>query len=188
MTYNPEKHRRRSTRLSSWDYSWAWWYYVTIVTNNREVILGNVVDDRVQLSRFGAITQKIWLSIPKRYKNIELDSYVVMPNHVHGIIIVNDERVHPSSVVGAIHESPLRGEEYVKQRRKMLLSKIMGWFKMNSAKQINLARKASGSSVLQRSFHDHIIRNDADLHRIRTYIANNPLQWALDEENPDNRN
>ena len=68
----------------------------------------------------------------------------------------------------------------------MTLSKIMGWFKMNSAKQINLLRAGSGSSVWQRGYHDHIIRNEADLHRIRAYIASNPLQWAIDEENPEN--
>lgn len=67
----------------------------------------------------------------------------------------------------------------------MTLSKIIGWFKMNSAKQVNLVQRTSGRPVWQAGYYDHIIRNDADLHRIRTYIATNPLQWALDEENPD---
>ncbi len=68
----------------------------------------------------------------------------------------------------------------------MTLSKIIGWFKMNSAKRINIVRGTAGSSLWQRNYNDHIIRNDADLYRIRTYIADNPLQWAIDEENPEN--
>jgi putative transposase len=187
MQRDRQTRQRRSIRLQAWDYSWPWWYYVTIVVNDGRTIFGKVVNDEVRLSRFGQVVQEKWLAIPKRYKNVELDNYVVMPNHFHGIVIISDNPVE------AIHESPLRRdinpshEEYIKRRRRMTLSKIVGWFKMNSAKQINLEQQTSGRAVWQRGFYDHIIRNDADLHRIRTYMANNPLQWAIDEENPDHQ-
>jgi len=187
---NPTKlivHRRPSLRLQTWDYSWPWWYYVTIVVNGRQKILGSVVDNKMQFSSLGEIVWDKWQGISKQYVGAEVDDCVVMPNHFHGIIIINDQSV------GAIHESPLQTEtlnpvheEYIKQRRHMTLSKIIGWFKMNSAKEINLRQRTPGCTVWQRGFYDHVIRNEADLHRIRTYIQNNPLQWSLDEENPDN--
>ncbi len=187
MPYDSKIHHRRSIRLKDWDYGWPWWYYVTMVINGRGSILGKVVEDEVRLSFLGEVVRGIWSRIPERYKGTELDDCVIMPNHLHGIIIVNDQSV------GAIHESPLQRdyseqskEECMKQHRSMTLSKIIGWFKMNSAKQINLLKRTSGISVWQRGFYDHIIRNDTDLHRIREYIANNPFRWALDEENPDN--
>jgi REP element-mobilizing transposase RayT len=157
---------------------------VTVVVEDRRTILGSIVDDMMQLSSLGDIVLDTWSGIPKRYKGTELDDCVVMRNHFQGIIIINDQSG------GAIHESPLQEntqEEYMKQRIRMTLSKIVGWFKMNSAKQINFEQRTSGRTVWQRGFYDHIIRNEADLHRIRTYMANNPLQWAIDEENPDHQ-
>jgi putative transposase len=130
-------------------------------------MLGSIVDDMMRLSSPGEIVRDTWSAIPERYKGTELDDCIVMPNHFHGIIIINDQSV------GAIHESPLQKttrEEYIKQRRRMTLSKIIGWFKMNSAKQTNLRQGTPGRTVWQRGFYDHIIRNGADLDRIRTYI------------------
>jgi len=135
-------------------------------------------NDAMAENQFGKIVREIWTDLPNHYA-IELDEFVIMPNHVHCIIIIND------SPVGAIHESPLQ-RDTVSKRRKMLLSKTIGRFKMTSAKRINLCRKSPGIPVWQRGFYEHIIRNDADLHRIREYITNNPLKWALDEENPEN--
>jgi putative transposase len=185
MTSDPPKYHRRSIRLREYDYSWAGWYYVTVCSHKRECVFGEVKGDKVVLAMPGEILVKHWDDLPNHYP-IELDSYVVMPNHLHGIIIIKDQSV------GAIHvndpakggESPL--QERIIQRRKMLLPKIIGRFKMETAKEINLLRKTRGVPVWQRNYHEHVIRNDADLHRIRTYIQNNPLQWAIDEENPIN--
>lgn len=93
MPYNPTIHHRRSIRLQEWDYSWPWWYYVTIVVNQRRTILGDIVDDMMQLSPLGEIVRDTWLGIPKRYRGAELDDYIVMPNHFHGTIIINDQPV-----------------------------------------------------------------------------------------------
>ena len=178
MTYTPLARHRWSIRLKEYDYSWAGWYYVTICSYKRECVFGQIRNDEVVLNASGQVLKRHWEDLPNHYR-IELDSYVVMPNHLHGIIIIKDHSV------GAIHESPLQ-EKRIIQRRKMLLPKIVGRFKMGTAKEINLLKKTPGVPVWQRNYYEHVIRNDADLHRIRTYIQNNPLQWALDEENPAN--
>ncbi len=201
MRYDPKLHHRKSIRLPDWDYSWGWWYYVTMCTQGRECIFGIVISDEMRLNDVGEIVRDEWMKTPTIRPEVELDEYVIMPNHMHGIIIINDSS---QSHAGAIHESPRREvpqSEWwqdrihespprmrkIDERRQMTLSKIIGRFKMNSAKQINLIRKTPGTPVWQRGFYEHIIRNDADLTRIRTYMANNPLQWAIDEENPTNK-
>lgn len=182
MPYDPKLHHRKSIRLPHWDYSWGWWYYVTMCTKDRACLLSNIMKDRVVLTEIGGIVDLHWKDIPNHFPGVELDDYVIMPNHVHGIIIIDD------GSVGAIHESPQRSSpeqsQTIIQRRKMLLPKIIGRFKMNCAKQSNVLRKSQGLSFWQRGYYEHIIRNDADLTRIRTYVANNPLKWAVDEENP----
>ena len=117
-----------------------------------------------------------WFDLPNHNPNIQLDAFVVMPNHIHGIIIINDD-------VGAIHESPTTNE-YTKQRRLMTLPKIIGCFKMNSAKQINQLRQTPGIPVWLRNYYEHVIRNEYELTQISEYIQNNSLQWHLDRENP----
>ena len=178
MVYDPQLHHRRSIRLRDYDYSWAGWYFVTLCTHGRECILGKAMNDSILETDLGKLVRETWAHLPNHYA-VELDDFVMMPNHIHGIIIIRD------STVGAIHESPLRKDAKSK-RRKMLLSKIIGRFKMTSAKRINLLRETPGRPAWQRGFYEHIIRNDTDLHRIRIYMKNNPLQWALDEENPEN--
>jgi len=86
--YDPEKHRRRSIRLKGYDYSQEGAYFVTICTHNRECILGEVANGEVLLNEFGKIVESAWFDLPKHYRNVELDAFVVMPNHVHGIIFI----------------------------------------------------------------------------------------------------
>ena len=128
-------------------------------------MLGNVADEEMILNQFG---------------NIELDKFAVMPNHVHGIIKIIDN-------VGEIHELPLQKINHADQkieRRRMLIPKVVGYFKMNSAKQINTIRNTTGIPVWQRNYYEHIIRNENKLNKIREYIQNNPLKWHLDRDNP----
>jgi putative transposase len=174
-----EQRRRRSIRLQNYDYSKAGTYYITVCTRNRELLFGDVVRGQMQINEVGRIVETVWLSLPQFYAGIELDGFIIMPNHVHGIVIIR-------SGVGAIHESPLQkdGSLPVGERRRMLLSKMIGRFKMVSAKNINLVRKTSGLAVWQRNYYEHIIRYEASLDRIRQYIADNPAQWEFDEENP----
>ena len=136
-----QKRKRRSIRLQGYDYSQAGAYYITMCTRNRECLFGNVVDGQIQLSEIGQIVQTVWNGLPQFYEGVELDAFVVMPNHVHGIIVIH-------AGVGAIHESPLPSKPFVParivDRRGMLLSKIIGRFKMVTAKQINALRESSG--------------------------------------------
>ncbi len=190
MKYNPNTHHRLSTRLREWDYSWPWWYYVTICTYDRRCLFGKIVDNMVELSEIGEIVREEWMRTPAIRPEIELDDFVVMPNHIHGIIIIGTSvgATGPVAHKKEQDNSVNRATHQVAPTKTLVsgsLGAVVGQFKSKSAKRINVMRGREGVSVWQRGFHDHIIRNDADLHRIRTYIANNPLQWALDEENPD---
>ena len=151
---------------------------MTICTHLRAFLFGDVVGEEMRLNELGKIVEWTWRDLPNRVAHVGLDAFVIMPNHVHGIIFITD--------VGAIHELPLRIDHQLRwKRRQMLLPKIIGRFKMNAAKDINRIRQTPGATVWQRNYHEHIIRNDESLNRIREYIANNPSQWAFDRENPD---
>ena len=188
MKYNLDIHKRRSIRLRGYDYSQVGGYFVTICSWQKECLFGDVIKEENKLNELGIIVKECFENIPNRFRNTEVDRFVIMPNHIHVIIIIS--KSVGKSNVGAIHELPLQHEpsiQYRKQRRQMLLPKIMGWLKMNSAKAINQIRDTSGRSVWQRNYYERIIRNEKELNRIREYIWNNPLQWHLDEENPINR-
>ncbi len=171
---------RKSLRLKDYDYSQIGAYFNTICTKNRENLFGEIINDKMTLNAYGKIIDEIWGKIPVHFSDIALDEFVIMPNHVHGIIMIESIPVHVP--VEAIHESPLQGHGQ-RQRRKMLIPIIIGKFKMQSAKQINILRKMLGISVWQRGYYDHIVRDENDLNRIRQYIISNPLKWDLDEEN-----
>jgi REP element-mobilizing transposase RayT len=177
MTYDPDIHHRRSIRLKGYDYSRAGAYFITICTHGRECLLGDVVDGEMRSNEYGDIVCDEWLKLPKRYPDIKLDAFGVMPNHTHAIITIH-------AVVGAIHELPLRND--TKHRRTMLIPKIVGYVKTNTAKRINLSRNTHGTRVWQRNYHEHVIRDETDLSRIREYIVNNPRKWDMDSENPYN--
>ena len=173
MALFKDKYRIESIRLPGHDYSSPGAYFITICTHNRQYLFGEIVNNEMILNEYGEIANKYWYEIPKHYTNTQLDEYVIMPNHIHGIIFI----------VGAIHELPLQQNEFSQliQRRKMLLPKIIGRFKMNAAKQINQIRQTPGIPVWQRNYYEHIIRNDNELNKIREYIINNPLTWQTDE-------
>jgi len=172
---------RRSLRLKDYDYSSEGSYFVTICAQDKNKIFGNILNSEMTLNDNGNIALKCWNDLPNHYKNIKLDEFIIMPNHFHGIIIIDNDHN-----VGAIHESPLRNfnidkKTYSKQRRNMLIPKMIGRFKMTSSKQINLLRNTPTSSVWQRSFYDRIIRNEKELNETREYIINNPIKWELDK-------
>ena len=158
---NYQYKQRRSLRLKEYDYSRGGAYFITICTYNRECVLGNVADEEMILNQSGNIVLACWNSLLERYDNIELDKFVVMPNHVHGIIKIIDH-------VGAIHELPLQtaNTNQKTKRRRMLIPKVVGYFKMNSSKQINTIRNSTGIPVWQRNYYEHIIRNEDKLFRL----------------------
>jgi REP element-mobilizing transposase RayT len=144
-------------------------------------MFGDVVNDQMQLSRVGEIIGTEWSKTPGIRPGVELDDYVIMPNHLHGIVIIGEPRR------GVSQYAPTENKPFKALRSpSQTLGAIMRGFKSATTKRINLLRVAPGAPVWQRNYYEHIIRNDVDLHRIRTYITNNPLQWAIDEENPVN--
>ncbi len=178
MKYNREKHHRRSVRLKGYDYSDPGAYYVTICAWNRECIFGEIIDGEMKLNEFGKVVQREWLCSSKIRHEIELDEFVVMPNHFHGIVFINgnDNAAHD---VGANGRSPLR-------MQPRSLSSLIAGYKSAVTKSINILRNTPGFPVWQKNYFERVIRNEKELLRIREYIHNNPVQWDLDDENPVN--
>jgi REP-associated tyrosine transposase len=190
---DPSLDGRRSIRLRSYDYSWPGAYFLTVCAHDKECAFGRVVDGQMRLNEFGQIVESCWLDTCHHYPSARPDIFIVMPNHVHGIIEIlaprNVRAIHElpaakfqASPVGAIHELPLR-----MLRRGMLVPMIVGRFKMKAAKRINLVRNTPGRPVWQRNYFERIIRNEDELLKTREYVATNPFRWALDRENPEAR-
>lgn len=175
MKYNPEKHHRRSIRLKGYDYSQVGAYFVTICAQNRACLFGDIVGGEMRLNDTGKIVADSWRWLASQYDYVELDEWVVMPNHIHGIIVVNDRR-------GDSRIAPTRTAPTGKRKP---IGRLIGAFKTVSTKHINIMRGTPGIPVWQRNYYEHIVRNDESLNRIREYIKNNPLQWKLDRENPN---
>jgi len=178
MTYDPHNHHRRSIRLKGYDYARAGAYFVTICTRNRECLFGEVVDGKLWLNDAGRIVADVWEWLGIQYDYVELDEWVVMPNHLHGIIVIVDDDRR-----GGSRTAPTRTAPTPPTQRKPI-GRLVGAFKTVSTKHINEHRGTPGVPVWQRNYYEHIIRNDPSLQRIRAYIANNPLRWHHDRENP----
>ena len=161
MKYNPDIHHRQSIRLRGYDYSQPGAYFITVCISQRECLLGEIEDGNVILSRYGEVVHFNWFNLTKVYPNIQLDSFVIMPNHIHGIIILTNNRHNLSEVV--------RG------------------FKTFYARRINQLRSLSGIPVWQRGYYEHIIRNEKTLTKIQEYILNNPYNWETDEMHPSQK-
>ena len=167
-----DKYRIKSTRLKHFDYSSNGAYFVTICTKNRECVFGNVINGEMKLSDRGKIVEQCWDDLPNHYLNCILDTFVIMPNHVHGIIIIDnpvEAGFKPASTNKKHHG----------------LFEIIRAFKTFSSRKINQIQK-SFYFRWQRDYYEHVIRNDEELNRVREYIINNPVQWELDNENPKN--
>jgi putative transposase len=172
-----------SSRLKSWDYSTPWWYYITICTRNMSCCFGNVEHGKMILNLAGKIVNEEWRRSTTIRENVDLDYYVIMPNHIHGIIIIKSVETTRRVVSKSESETLLKDE--TSQRlvsttiKPNSLSSIVGQFKSIVTKRV----RSSGlkNFAWQPRFYDHIIRNKKDLHRIRTYIQNNPLKWELEE-------
>ncbi|MGE5374979.1 MAG: transposase [Bacteroidota bacterium] len=174
MGYNPQARRRRSIRLPKYDYSQPGAYFITIVTEGRKGLFGEIHDGIMHLSEAGQIVWEIWNSLPVRYPDVGVGTAQVMPNHFHGIVNI---LATSDPTVGEIHETP------VPDRRRMTLPLVVGYFKMNTAKQINILLGREGVPVWQRNYYEHIIRDENDYHRVHRYIEANVSNWGMDDEN-----
>ena len=152
--------------MEGYDYALPGAYFVTICVKNRACIFGNIREDGMVYSPLGQIASDTWRKLPLHYQHIGVDEFIVMPNHFHGIVIIND--------VGA-------GFKPAPTRSRHNLSEIVRGFKTYSSRRINLARGTTGQPVWQRGFWDRIIRDDKELLRLREYIQLNPIRWLDDE-------
>jgi REP-associated tyrosine transposase len=181
VSFRPDNHHRRSIRLRDYDYRQNGVYFVTICTLNREHTFGDITDDgKMIANRFGDIVIECWNAILLHYPQVETDAFVLMPNHLHGIIVISD------AAVGARHVLPLPTPQTATFRHPLArsLSSIVGAFKSAVTKHVNILQDTPGAPLWQRNFYDQIIRNESMLHAIRQYIESNPANWAFDDENP----
>ncbi|WP_298482655.1 transposase [uncultured Chloroflexus sp.] len=202
MKYDPEKHHRRSIRLKGYDYSQAGAYFITIVTQDRACLFGEVVDGEMRLNDAGRMVWDEWDALPDRFPGLELDAFVVMPNHVHGIIVLtgsatvgaglvpapDGDMPAPDGVRAGLVPAPLvPAPNEATTRVAPTIGDIVGAFKSITTVAYIRGVKQSGwppfrGRVWQRNYYEHIIRNEESLNRIRQYIADNPLRWAFDRE------
>jgi REP element-mobilizing transposase RayT len=182
MTYDPNKHHRRSIRLKGYDYTQPGSYFVTIVTHQRQLLFGDILNGDMFLNNVGCIVKAEWLRTADIRDNVTLDEFVSMPNHLHSIIIINDDEIP----VGASRSSPLQTDMQLSHGPvPHSLGAIMAGFKSSVTKRINGLRNTPGMPVWQRNYYEHIIRNEMEWNNIRKYILTNPKKWETDQENPN---
>jgi putative transposase len=176
MKANTLKPDRKSTRLPGYDYSLPGAYFITLVTYRREYLFGNVVEAQMLISQYGQIVVDAWMDLPSHYSNINLGMLVVMPNHVHGIVIITQD---DDIFRGGPKVIPSDG--FSLERSRYGLPEIVRGFKSFSARQINNFRNLRGNPVWQRSYYDRIIRNERELYGFEEYIQANPRNWTEDQ-------
>jgi putative transposase len=178
--FDPQKHHRKSFRLKGYDYSQEGAYYVTIVTYQRNYLFGEIVNVEMVLNDFGKIADECWCAIPDHFPFVDLGVHVIMPNHVHGIIVITDDRR------GAAMLRPYDGME---NRHRInvkpgSLGAIVRSYKSAVSYRINKEHNATG--IWQRNYYEHIIRDKKDLKNKTDYINSNPILWDKDDNNPSN--
>lgn len=197
MKFDSDKCHRRSIRLKGWDYASPGYYFITICTQGRECRFGEILNGKMMLNNAGKMAEKYWLDIPIHYPHAELDEFIIMPNHVHGISGIKDfvgaydhtpQRPNRSVPKEANIYSPLRtasDEPLMKSPSKTVGSIVRGfkigvslWFRKNTEML----------SVWQRNYYEHIIRSEAELDQTRQYIRNNPVEWLQDVDYPGKKN
>jgi len=193
MRFHPERHQRRSIRLKSYDYRQAGAYFVTICTQDRAFLFGQVVHDEMQLNDAGKMVYDVWNDLPAFYPGVQTDAFIVMPNHIHGIIILvgADPRVCPNADPRVCPNADTRACPGQPQgiAPTLGLPDVVHRFKTMTTRRYADGVKRLGwepfrGRLWQRNYYEHIIRNEESLNRIREYILTNPMRWALDRENP----
>ena len=166
---------RRSLRLTGYAYTGTGAYFVTICTQDKECLFGQIVGGKMRPNVYGHVVKACWFAIPRHSRNAACDAFVVMPNHMHGVIVLAGV-----NAVGAQHVAPLRKGG----GQSGSLGAIVRSFKGAVSKRINRRRGTPGAPVWQRNYYEHVIRSEDEL-QIRRYIEGNPLRWSLDREHPE---
>jgi REP element-mobilizing transposase RayT len=175
MTYTPDIHHRRSIRLRGYDYSKEGVYFLTLCTKDRACLFGDIADGKMRLNKAGEIVKKCWNDIPSHFQHVSLDEFIIMPNHIHGIVFVGANSYSPPHMdqnTGKEGFSPKRGTA------KTIGSVVRG-FKIGVTKWMRF--NTSIHDAWQRNYWEHIVRNEEELNSIREYIQYNPAQWISDK-------
>jgi len=178
MDKGPDQHRK-NIRLEDYDYASPGHYFVTIISHERKNIFGEIIDGEMNLNQAGKIVEQTWRDIPKHFPNTSCEIFVVMPNHIHGIInIIDDE------IVGARHKVS-RDEDSASplQMETQPMGVIVRSFKSAVTKSAHDLELFDGVKIWQRNYYEHIIRDEDDYQQIADYIAANPINWEFDLEN-----
>jgi putative transposase len=166
MTYDPDKHHRRSIRLKGFDYSRSAVYFVTICVQNRECLFGTLSQYKMLLNDVGQMVAAEWLALPTRFPSVILDEFVIMPNHFHGIVYISpDSTDRPTlgKIIGAFKS--------IVTDRYVTGVKTQGWIPFDKR-------------LWQRNYYEHIVRDDSALQKIQQYIRDKPLTWETDSLHP----
>jgi putative transposase len=192
------KYRIASARVQWWDYGWNGAYFITICTQNREHFFGKIVDSKFIPSQIGQLAKTIWREIPNKFQYVELGDFVVMPNHIHGILILDkpdgdtnrgtndtnrDTNDNNRGTNVEQNQNQTKTGGFAGNKNPMFndnISRINRWYKGRCSFEI---KKINADFAWQPRFHDHIIRNDAEYQRISDYIINNPKNWDGDKFN-----
>ena len=183
MPYDPNRHHRRSIRLKGYDYTQPGAYFITIVTYERMPLFGEIVNGEMRLNEYGQMVRDEWFqtAVVRPYVVLHPDEFVVMPNHVHGIIWIVDTDADGGDDVGA-RRRRAPAEQFGKPIPGSIPT-IVRSFKSMTTRRINLLRNTPGAAVWQRNYYEHIIRHERALNAIRQYIIENPRRWQMDREN-----
>jgi REP element-mobilizing transposase RayT len=192
MSHDPQRHHRRSIRLKGYDYTQAGAYFITLCVQDRECLFGDVVNGEMQLSEAGQIAADTWTWLATQYAYADLDAWVIMPNHMHGILVIHDDDdvvVVGGGGRGGSRTAPtMQTAPATTLPKRKPLGRLIGAYKTVSTKHINLLRNTTGAIIWQRNYYEHIIRNEASYQRIRDYMVDNPAQWELDLLHPHSQN
>jgi len=191
MKYNPQIHHRRSIRLKGYDYSQVGAYFITICCKDRECRFGKIVgaslaDAQMELNEYGTIAYNEWIKLPERFTNFELDVFQIMPNHMHGIILLNDVgatlAVVPNNISG--ENIALTEKSAGVNSAPTTIGNIVGAYKSlvaNACLEIFKMKNETMGKLWQRNFYEHIIGNEQSYQTISDYIINNPSKWNDDK-------
>lgn len=183
MTLSKSFPPSRSMRLPEFDYSQAGAYFVTIVAQDRKPYFGQIVAGKMVLIAVGKMLADVWVEVPEHFPNVELSEFVVMANHIHGIVVITVETTH-ANIVGARHAVPSQ-EDAIEKFGKPVptsLPTIVRSFKSAATKKVHGSTKYKEGRLWQRNYYEHVIRNERDYQAIYDYILANPANWKKDEE------
>jgi REP element-mobilizing transposase RayT len=169
--------QRRSIRLQGYDYASAGAYFITVCAHERRCLFGNVVDDKMMPNEIGQVIEQCWFGIPAHFPDVELDEFTLMPNHLHGILVM------PATAPGT-GDACVAPTQAGSGPARRSIAAIVGSFKSAATRAINRLRGKLTPPLWQRNYYEHVIRDERALGDIRQYIADNPRLWAEDSQNP----